>query len=112
MNERPRSLSVMKTNRLNMRGTRLLICGLALVGFVTPVWSVTDGDPRRDFVVQTIEKAMPSVVNIGTTTIIETRDPFEALLREMWGLQRSTKQYSIGSERCQLLAPTPGPRRI
>ncbi len=97
MNKLRLTMSVWERKRLKMRHNLILHCGLALASVIAPLAWATDVDPRRDGVVQTIERAMPSVVNIGTTTIIETRDPFEALLREMWGLQRSTKQYSIGS---------------
>lgn len=42
-------------------------------------------DPRRDAVVEAVERAMPSVVNIRTETIVERHDPYERLLREFWG---------------------------
>ena len=58
-------------------------------------------DIRRDAVVVAVEKALPCVVNIGTETIVETRDAFDDLLREFWGpyyKRRSPdRQYSLGS---------------
>lgn len=42
-------------------------------------------DPRRDAVVEAVQQAMPSVVNIRTETIVERRDPYEQLLRQFWG---------------------------
>jgi len=55
-------------------------------------------DVRRDATVEAIEKVMPSVVNIGTQTIIETLDPFEKLFREWMGRGRqSNSQFSLGS---------------
>ena len=40
---------------------------------------------RRDATVGAIARVMPAVVNIGTETVIEVRDPFEPFLREFWG---------------------------
>lgn len=54
-------------------------------------------EPRRDRTVEVVERVLPSVVNISTRTIIEVRDPFEALLREIWGRGRTDEQVSIGS---------------
>ena len=42
------------------------------------------GDIRRTPTVVAIEKAMPSVVNIGTEELVPIRDPFESLLREFF----------------------------
>ncbi|MBI5384682.1 MAG: trypsin-like peptidase domain-containing protein [Verrucomicrobia bacterium] len=42
-------------------------------------------DPRRDSVVEAVQRAMPSVVNIRTETLVERHDPYERLLREFWG---------------------------
>jgi S1-C subfamily serine protease len=60
-----------------------------------------DDDVRRDATVQAIAQVMPSVVNIGTETVIEVRDPFESLLREFWGpyyrRRPAQTQYSLGS---------------
>ncbi len=42
------------------------------------------GDVRRTPTVVAIEKAMPSVVNIGTEEVVQIRDPFESLLREFF----------------------------
>jgi serine protease Do len=42
-------------------------------------------DPRRDAVVEAVQRVMPSVVNIRTETIVERRDPYERLLRDFWG---------------------------
>lgn len=61
----------------------------------------TTTDPRRDAVVEAIQKAMPSVVNIRTETVVERHDPYERLLREFWGplFGRSgpEKSVSLGS---------------
>ena len=38
-------------------------------------------DIRRDAVVTAVEQVMPSVVNIGTETIVETRDAFDEIGR-------------------------------
>ena len=42
-------------------------------------------DPRRDAVVEAVQRALPSVVNIRTETLVERRDPYERMLREFWG---------------------------
>lgn len=42
-------------------------------------------DPRRDAVVEAVQRAMPSVVNIRTETLVQRHDPYERLLREFWG---------------------------
>jgi serine protease Do len=42
-------------------------------------------DPRRDGVVEAVQRALPSVVNIRTETIVERHDPYERLLRDFWG---------------------------
>jgi serine protease Do len=58
-------------------------------------------DIRRDATVAAIERVLPSVVNISTETIVETRDPFDDLLREFWGpyyrRRAPNAQYSLGS---------------
>jgi S1-C subfamily serine protease len=58
-------------------------------------------DMRRDATVEAVERVMPSVVNIGTETIIEHNDPFEQMLREFWGpyyrRRQPDSQYSLGS---------------
>ncbi|MCX6904951.1 MAG: trypsin-like peptidase domain-containing protein [Verrucomicrobia bacterium] len=42
-------------------------------------------DPRRDAVVEAVQRAMPSVVNIRTETLVERHDPYERMLRDFWG---------------------------
>jgi len=58
-------------------------------------------DVRRDPAVEAVARALPSVVNIGTETIVAVVDPFEEMLREFWGpyhgRRRATTQYSLGS---------------
>jgi S1-C subfamily serine protease len=55
-------------------------------------------DPRRDYVVEAIEKALPSVVNIATETIIKARDPWDQLFREFWDPYHSRQNnFSLGS---------------
>jgi len=56
---------------------------------------------RRDAVVAAVEHVMPSVVNIGTETIIRVRDPFEDFFRDFWNPYHRQAQpeprYSLGS---------------
>ena len=58
-------------------------------------------DLRRTATVEAVARVMPSVVNIGTETVVEVRDPFESLLREFWGPYYRRRppetQYSLGS---------------
>ena len=83
----------------------VLLAALLLVCFS---WTATAApeiieipSPRRDATVAAVEKVMPSVVNIGTETVVERRDPFEQLLREFWGPyyreRQPNSQFSLGS---------------
>ena len=58
-------------------------------------------DPRRDAVVEAVERAMPCVVNIATETIVATTDPLENLFREFFDpyyrRRQPNTQYSLGS---------------
>lgn len=54
----------------------------------------------QDPVVQAVQKALPSVVNISTDIVVRYRDPFAEFFEEFWGresapIQRET--HSIGS---------------
>ena len=71
-----------------------------LLGLAVAV-PAAEPDVRRTPMVEAIARVMPSVVNIGTETVVEVRDPFADLLREFWGpyyrrRPRET-QYSLGS---------------
>lgn len=46
---------------------------------------VGEGDVRRDAAVQAVERVLPSIVNISTETVIETRDPLDELFRDFFG---------------------------
>lgn len=67
------------------------------------VWGVTGSgeDPRRDASVEAVARVMPAVVNIGTETLVEVRDPLADLFEEFWGpmyrRRPPTAQYSLGS---------------
>ena len=58
-------------------------------------------DLRRDATVETVERVLPSVVNIATEEIVEYRDPYEQMLRQFWGPYYRQRQpesrYSLGS---------------
>lgn len=72
---------------------------------VVSLWTIcahtAEVDVRRDAAVEAIERAMPSVVNIQTETIVEYSDPFDELLREFWGpyyrRRPPNTEYSLGS---------------
>lgn len=59
------------------------------------------GDIRRDATVEAVQRALPSVVNIRTETIVERHDPFEQLFQNFWGPMnrrpRTETTYSLGS---------------
>jgi serine protease Do len=75
-----------------------LTLGLALS---LPAFGAVETDSRRDATVDAVERVMPSVVNIGTETIVESNDPFEQMLRDYWGPYYRRRQpnahYSLGS---------------
>lgn len=72
----------------------LLLAGLLFKGSARE----TVSDVRRDAAVEAIEKVMPSVVNIGTETIVEAPDSFERLFREFFRHSRQpNSQFSLGS---------------
>ena len=86
---------------------RLVAVGYLLAGLAsptsraeTPLLAPTESDIRRDNAVRAVERIMPSVVNIGTTTIVESQDPYELFLQQFFGYsQRRQKEteYSRGS---------------
>ena len=64
----------------------------------SPVKNVSQ-EIRRDATVQAIEKAMPTVVNISTETIVERKNNFDSLWRDFFGLYYGRKnevRYSLG----------------
>ena len=75
---------------------------IMFIGAVTlPAFGAVEADARRDATVDAVEGVMPSVVNIGTETIVESNDSFEQMLREFWGPYYRRRQpdahYSLGS---------------
>ena len=84
-------------------GSRGLAAVLIMfIGAVTlPAFGAVEADARRDATVDAVEGVMPSVVNIGTETIVESNDSFEQMLREFWGPYYRRRQpdahYSLGS---------------
>src|SRR5262245_13646047 len=58
-------------------------------------------DIRRDATVGAVERVMPCVVNIATTTIVEYEDFYQRLFRDFFGQgaypRRQQQEYSIGS---------------
>jgi S1-C subfamily serine protease len=80
------------------RAAASLTLGLALSWHA---FGAVESDARRDMTVAAVERVMPSVVNIGTETIVESNDPFERMLREFWGPYYRRRQpdahYSLGS---------------
>src|SRR6188508_2450692 len=58
-------------------------------------------DPRRDVVVEAVQKVMPCVVNITTEEVVAVRDPLEDIFREFFDPYYRRRQpntlYSLGS---------------
>jgi len=78
-----------------------LAVGALACAWPAPRTAAAEPDPRRDLVVNIVERVMPSVVNIQTAEIVEYRDPFADLFREFWGpyyrnRPRGTR-FSLGS---------------
>src|SRR6476660_5038418 len=72
---------------------------LGLLAFSLPALAA-EPDIRRDATVAAVERVMPCVVNIATTTLVEYEDFYESLYREFFGrpgVRRQQAQYSIGS---------------
>jgi serine protease Do len=73
----------------------------AVPGASGPATATPLPDIRRDATVEAIERVMPSVVNIGTVTLVERHDEMSDLLRQFFGYsyrrQRPEAAYSLGS---------------
>ena len=88
--------------RLKRRGVwRLAVASSLSVALAGAPLRGAEPDARRDVTVEVVERVMPSVVNVGTETIVQHNDPFEQMLREFWGpyyrRRQPDAQYSLGS---------------
>ena len=101
----PRNSSRDGRRRSPARGAGWLLAACSLLaGLVIPPAASAAPRPnggteiRRDATVKAVEKAMASVVNIGTLTV-ERADPYEQMLREFFGYGRRAPDtlYSSGS---------------
>jgi S1-C subfamily serine protease len=73
------------------------IC-VALSIFVTALSLHAETDIRRDAVVQVVQDVMPSVVNVATESIVESRDVFDEFWRHFYGYpSRPQVRSSLGS---------------
>lgn len=54
--------------------------------------SAIETDVRRDATVEAVEKALPSVVNIATTRIVEYRDPYQDMFLRFYGRRAPVEQ--------------------
>ncbi|MCB1127418.1 MAG: trypsin-like peptidase domain-containing protein, partial [Verrucomicrobiae bacterium] len=79
---------------------RRTVLTLAMLLAVGTAMAATD-DPRRDATVESVAKVMPAVVNIGTETIVQVRDPVAELFQRFYGpsyrRRPPSSQYSLGS---------------
>jgi S1-C subfamily serine protease len=75
------------------------IClGLALSVLTAAPTLQAKTDIRRDAVVQVVEDVMPSVVNVATESIVESRDIYDELWRRFYGYpSRPEVHSSLGS---------------
>jgi serine protease Do len=86
-------------------GTGKSIVAAALLGALARMLPAAappaDPDPRRDVVVNAVQKVMPSVVNIRTEEVVAVRDTLDDIFREFFDpyYRRRTPdtQYSLGS---------------
>jgi S1-C subfamily serine protease len=80
--------------------TTAAVTALGVVWAAGNVVAATD-DPRRDATVEAVAKVMPAVVNLGTETVVEVRDPVADLFQRYWGpyyrRRPPSSQYSLGS---------------
>ncbi len=67
---------------------------LFLAGFPL-TFAAADVDIRQEPAVQAVAKALPTVVNISTDTVVRYRDPWSDWFEEFWGHERET--HSLGS---------------
>src|SRR5437868_1584118 len=81
----------------------LVACSLAIQpGLLAAASSsVDEKDVRRDATVEAVQRVMPSVVNVATETIVQTRDPLDNLFREFFDpyyrRRQPNTQFSLGS---------------
>ena len=61
----------------------------------------SQSDPRRDAVVEAVQKVMPCVVNIATETVLQVNDPLDQFFRDFFGPyyrhRQPNTQHSLGS---------------
>jgi serine protease Do len=83
---------------MTIQRTHTIYRWLALLALTAaPVLQATT-DIRRDAVVQVVEDVMPSVVNVATESIVESRDIYDELWRRFYGYPaRSEVRSSLGS---------------
>lgn len=84
-----------------------IILFLAVIGVGTPGAqaatlshsTIGADDVRLDATVKAVQRAMPSVVNIATETLVETRTLEDALFEQYYGHRKRTteRRYSVGS---------------
>ncbi len=58
---------------------------------------ISPPDPRRDATVATVEKVLPSVVNIATTELRQVNDPWRAVIMQLNGQRPVEEGLSVGS---------------
>ena len=77
----------------------LLLMSLGIFGDIPARSAETSREVRRDATVIAVEKAMPSVVNISTKTVVRQRGFFFDWWRENWSpfYRQLPPQYSAGS---------------
>ncbi len=71
-------------------GWKLAAGATALALLATATAAPDQIDIRRDAIVQAVEKVMPCVVNVATESVVESRDPFEEMMRKFYGSRHSS----------------------
>jgi S1-C subfamily serine protease len=82
-----------------MNSAKHFVLGL-VIGCLAVAPAAAQTDLRRDATVEAVERVMPSVVNISTTTIVRVQDPFDDVFRQFFNYgptPRTQEQYSLGS---------------
>ncbi|HEY3914891.1 MAG TPA: trypsin-like peptidase domain-containing protein [Verrucomicrobiae bacterium] len=71
---------------------------LALLILAAPLLLHAETDIRRDAVVQVVQDVMPSVVNVATESVVESRDIYDELFRRFYGYRTGPEvRSSLGS---------------
>jgi S1-C subfamily serine protease len=83
--------------RFCKRGNPIISFCAVLLAMPLARIEAAEPDIRRDATVASVERALPSVVNIATETVREYHDWYDTMLRQFYGWPRQQKSISLGS---------------